>query len=558
MTPQTREDQYQHFIPRFILRRFQPGGIRKSRVERQREYARTRSDSESILVYELETQSLTLCPVGSVYGVRNLYQDVRSSLNINELEEKLSKLEGDAAKIVNDLHTALAEKRDFGLKRRALDRLRKFLFLMHYRNSTLSKTYFQEDHPQSRAARDWTEQYRLRHHLDSATDMWLHCLRYFLDTSHAQIALDASQMYEKFGLLAMTSGGPIPPEAEYYHAVAYQLQAGHYFLCVWEAADGEEFILGSNGFGLWEGVGPGTAVHRIFVISPRLTLVLRSGFLRDEVNQGHHIPTNSDLIDIKHTIPVATYQDGSHGLSIDPDALNSYRATSPAENDLFTFKITKLTSSQTLALNSVILLNVPPTGSITFTSKSSILRTCRLFQRSISGRIHAPNKFSPLIRCLSPSTRVVAATPAQPRIGLSLFEILLGIVTKDLEFRSDYDRAKAILVPLNASTSEFAEEHQHILSGVIQKYGTVLQSLPAFPISPSILTDSLPRTTSDCLFATLSAKLGFGAQTNILEKIQNQVVCIAFLEWVLNHGRSIRHLVEEDVRDMLLLSKSNK
>ncbi len=69
----------------------------------------------------------------------------------------------------------------------------------------------------------------------------------------------------------------VDPNMENYEALAYQLQAGASFLCIWEAHDTSEFILNSNGLGLWEGVVvSGDHVHHVFVASPRIAVVLRS------------------------------------------------------------------------------------------------------------------------------------------------------------------------------------------------------------------------------------------------------------------------------------------
>jgi len=76
---------------------------------------------------------------------------------VNEIEEKLAVLEKDASKVIADLHDALA-RGTFDLKRRSVDRLRKFLFVMHYRHSMLSDTYF-GDEP---CTREWRKKFPRR------------------------------------------------------------------------------------------------------------------------------------------------------------------------------------------------------------------------------------------------------------------------------------------------------------------------------------------------------------------------------------------------------------
>ncbi|KAG2059274.1 hypothetical protein BDR06DRAFT_720100 [Suillus hirtellus] len=126
--------QYQHVIPRFILRRFQLG-IPKSRKERDEEFERTHVDSECILYYDVATGSLDARPIGKVYSVLGIYQDVHNTGNINELEHKLAHLESQAASIIKNLHEALPWG-DLALKCSSLELLQKFLFLMHFRTKS--------------------------------------------------------------------------------------------------------------------------------------------------------------------------------------------------------------------------------------------------------------------------------------------------------------------------------------------------------------------------------------------------------------------------------------
>lgn len=63
-------------------------------------------------------------PIGKVYGVYSLYKDVSSVKDVNELEEKLSVLEANAAKILHDPHS-LPGRTEHALKRTDLERLRR-------------------------------------------------------------------------------------------------------------------------------------------------------------------------------------------------------------------------------------------------------------------------------------------------------------------------------------------------------------------------------------------------------------------------------------------------
>jgi hypothetical protein len=250
----------------------------KSKEERRREFRRTGVQPEYVHYYDIATGSLDIRPIGKVYGATNFYQDVRNNDDINELEHKLSLLEGQAASIITDLHKALPQG-TFTLKRRSLELLRKFMFIMHYRNISCSSVYFQADHPDNARARQWIESFMKAKDIQSAPEIWLHFLRYYLDTSHSDIMQDAAELIEKYGeegLQKMMAESHIPPDLEHFPAYTYHVHANSYFFSIWEAAEGKEFIITHNAFGLWEGLKGGCPdLHRIFVVSPRVAIILR-------------------------------------------------------------------------------------------------------------------------------------------------------------------------------------------------------------------------------------------------------------------------------------------
>ncbi|KAG2151024.1 uncharacterized protein EDB93DRAFT_1103257 [Suillus bovinus] len=384
----TTQYQYQHFIPRFILRRFQVGPV-KSKTERQNEFRRTGVDPEYVHYYDIATGSLDIRPIGMVYGVPNFYQDVRNTRNINALEEKLGDLERDAASIIMDLHNALPQG-TFTLKRRPLELLRKFLFIMHYRKVSCSDTYFQVDHPENAGGRQWIESFMKAKGIHSSAGVWLHFLRYYLDSSHSDIMQDAAKLVEKYGeegLQRMITESHIPPDLKHFPAYTYHTHANNYFFSIWEAAEGEEFILTHNGFGLWEGLADGYPdLHRIFVVSPRVALVLRNIILRPEmkayVKRGS---LASSFLNVNPAPPTPIYASGQYGTHI----------------------------GQTLEFNSVLLVNVTKTGSLTFLSKSNMLRTVRAF-RSLPANFFASRLLVPLIAQLSDTMDTEVSTLRPP------------------------------------------------------------------------------------------------------------------------------------------------
>ncbi|KAG0693445.1 hypothetical protein DFH29DRAFT_839086, partial [Suillus ampliporus] len=437
-SPQAPTYQYQHFIPRFILRRFQIGPVR-SKAERQKEFRLTGVDPEYVHYYDVATGGLDTRPIGKVYGVPNLYQDVHNIENVNELEAKLADLERQAASIIEDLHKALPQG-TFTLNRRSLELLRKFLFIMHYRNVSCASHYFQADHPENAQARQWIESFMKSKGIQSAIETWLYILRYYLDTSHSDIMRDAAELIDEYGeegLQKMMTESQIPPGLEHYPALAYRKQADNYFLSIWEAVEGEEFILTHNGFGLWEGLAGGFPdLHRIFVVSHRVAIVLRSALLRPELKSLVKPGTfRSSLLNANPAPPTPIYASGGNSIRGNFDSARSlvrYRSSQEGGNDSFVFKITKLTRPQTSALNSVVLINVNKTGSLTFLSREKMLRTARAFRSSpinfpasellvsLIARLTATMETE--VSALRPPLQSAAAVPDQDVDALSLVD----------------------------------------------------------------------------------------------------------------------------------------
>ncbi|KAG1887143.1 hypothetical protein F4604DRAFT_1951057 [Suillus subluteus] len=557
-SPNAPKPQYQHFIPRFILRRFQVGPV-KSKAERDRESRRTGVNPEYVHYYDIAAGSLDIRPIGKVYGVENFYQDVRNTDNINELEDKLADLEGHAAKIIADLHKALPQG-TFTLNRRSLELLRKFLFIMHYRNVSCSGIYFQADHPENVGAHQWIESFMKAKGIQSAAEIWLHFLRYYLDASHSDIMRDAAELVEKYGeegLQKMLFESDIPPDLEHFPAYTYHVHANSYFFSIWEAAEGEEFIVTHNAFGLWEGLGGGCrGLHRIFVVSPRIAIVLRHVQSRPEIiKPGAFV---SCLLDVNPAPPTPIYSRGEHGTYINHVNFQSamevarYRSSQEGEDDSFVFKITKLSQRQTLQLNFVVLINVTTKEcALTFLSRESMLHTARAFQ-SLPASLTASELFVPLITQLtntvekevsalrpplqSPAVVLDQDVDALTLVDVVLYVLLMQICTGSRQFETAYDRAHLVFrIMEKAKPTSFADE----ISLEVEKAFKVCKGSEdeiSFPESISFapLLSSISNESSSQLFQFMipcMSRLGavMSGGEGILEELQDEVAVVSFL-----------------------------
>jgi hypothetical protein len=136
--------QNHHFIPRFILRNFVPenqpparpaaeAGTTKRNKRRGRDFLVNKID--------LERCGLGQRPVSSEFSLVDLYRDTGFEEDPYHLEKKLSRLESQTSEIIRRACNLFSQGLDLEMDRIELDRLRKFLFLMKYRNSGIFDRY---------------------------------------------------------------------------------------------------------------------------------------------------------------------------------------------------------------------------------------------------------------------------------------------------------------------------------------------------------------------------------------------------------------------------------
>lgn len=136
--------QKQHFIPWFLLKRFAPADQPPARPAASSQTTARRRDL-LLNKIDLERSILTQRPVSMEFTLVDMYRDPGFDDNPYHLEEKLSKLEGEASEIINRAITTFAKSPVLELKRPEVDTLRKFLFLMKYRSRGFFERYNHDD-----------------------------------------------------------------------------------------------------------------------------------------------------------------------------------------------------------------------------------------------------------------------------------------------------------------------------------------------------------------------------------------------------------------------------
>ncbi|EGO21404.1 hypothetical protein SERLADRAFT_476558 [Serpula lacrymans var. lacrymans S7.9] len=423
---------------------------------------------------------------------------------------------------------------------------------MHYRKDALSTTYFQEDHPENACVRKWMESFRTRNDLQSSADVWLHVLRYYLDTPHWEIISHASKihkMYGKNGFLDLSTGCSVNPEAEHVHSLAYETQADR-----------------QNGFGLWEGSAAGSpGLHRLYVVSPQIAIILRSILLRPETleNRNHSVELSSALTDINQHPPTPSYRNGDKVLHYNNEAdFDRYRASKEAEEDTFAFQITMLTPSQTHAINAIILKNTRPTGYVTFISKDAMLNTTRKFCSHFFNFFRFP-KYELLLPHLtkfycSPLSRGHFTRDQYDELASVIFDnctdakiwsLLRSIVDEAFNFTSEYNKAYRMFLLCSTEspppTCIFAERYRQVISTSTGSMTGVFGPPPrTLRPQPSLkLVETLPQQESNALFKVMSNMLarlglvfektdGLSPDEAALDELLHKVVVVGILSWL--------------------------
>ena len=262
--------QYHHFIPRFILKNFavfkNPGKI-KTRSGGGRK--RSAPDPSRLNMLDLEKGTLTQNDVATTFGFIDMYRDMTpSATDPFNLERRLSQLESSAGQIVANVKRAHETGREHvQLKRAEKDLLRRFLFIMLYRNRTFAGRYEKSTEEYDANDRETMLAYMQERGFKTPKDVWFANIRAFLDID---LSPDWPEWYKKLDNQAY------PSDVRWFFK---NMQMSYLAFCTTETAT-DEFILTQNAYSVFEGPqsmnGAWTDYHIFAPISPALLMVTRS------------------------------------------------------------------------------------------------------------------------------------------------------------------------------------------------------------------------------------------------------------------------------------------
>ncbi|KAI5841959.1 hypothetical protein DFP73DRAFT_515875 [Morchella snyderi] len=556
------KSQYHHIIPRFILRKFVIEGQKKlnetskskNPEPNKRWKSATPGPSDHINCYHVSSGTFSISSIDTSYGVTDLYINIKNSDNVYEVEKKLSALESHAAQSISLLLKTVesrppgdlpsVEPQYFKIKRKYLNYLRKFMFIMHFRNDGPSAQHFNEHYPDNSIGAAWIRAFRKKHNLEPL-EMWLHVLKQFLDTPHMDLVDQGEKAIEQLGpggMGQLLRG--IDPDVQGVEMIAYCSEANNYFLAVWEAADGEEFIISNNSFGVWDSghVGSGFCkLHQFYVISPRIAIVLCRNWLRPDippVPEFELMYRNSMFWGAPHRSPRVT-KDGQI-VGHMPSVAESY------EEDNMNYEIVKLSTEFTHLVNAVIMGNIRiNTGTITFRTPAAMLRTLDAYSKNMNHDNH--HLYQPLVEQLlrmtgvnssafrvipnpNPTSRTYRLAPPPEAVMPDFWETNLALL--------DMIEAEG-----NTELSEAFKKHMKKL---------IEQAALKFPQTPGDINPKparLKRNMSDdkCAHVFAAAEKFMGYSDLEMLPVFRECTMIAFLRWLLAERRYMFELVEREL-----------
>ena len=283
-TRSPNSSQYHHFIPRFLLKNFavfkNPGKV----VPKKSKKTKSRAPRpQKLTVLDLESGKFEQGDVGHTFGIVDMYREFdKAGHDQQKLEKELSVLESAAGNIVAQVTKDYeAGKGKVQLIRKDKDILRRFLFIMMYRNSGFAQRFAKSREDYDSDDREHMLVYMDEKGFQSPRDVWFANIRAFLEVDLGKAA--PTPLKELTNELTKRA---YPMDAEWF---AMHIQA--FFLAICTPKDrGDEFILTQNAYSIYEGPtssGVWTDYHRFAPVSPKIMIVLRSLLLpHDGADEG--------------------------------------------------------------------------------------------------------------------------------------------------------------------------------------------------------------------------------------------------------------------------------
>ena len=383
-----KDMQYQHFIPRLILRGFAEDATHSNCGAAGIQKKKGRKDGllQTINTHDGKLGSSFL---SRHYGLTDMYRDTLAA-DEQEIEDKLARLETQAGNtIANARKSFLQPGATLNLTRAEKDTLRKFFFLMKYRNSSMHDRfnvatiddYISDD-------KDKMSKYMREKGFTSPRQVWLANLRAFLD-----VDMDHERKWH-----ATLRKHSYPDDAMLFILHAEQ---SYMAFCKPKSLD-DEFLLTDNVFGIFEGPnsvaynlatgdaerGLWTEWHNFAPISASLCVIFRSNYLPGGVTgtgmnrskiykmllDAHDKPDQATSI--LQDLPVRRC-DTSYASVQDNIVQFNAGYQGPSVSDRYQFECFELDATHMAKINSLFLEEAVAAQSITYKHRAAAARAIK-------------------------------------------------------------------------------------------------------------------------------------------------------------------------------------
>jgi Protein of unknown function (DUF4238) len=277
----SKTTEYHHFVPQFIFRRYSNyvkhpplTGLEKKQLDAKISKAKGKATA---FILDLKTTpgKIEQRKTNRIFGEQDMYRDfegkVDDKVDMFEIEKCFSSLEQRAAKIIDKIeHDHAQGHHSTQISRTDKDTLRRFLFIMLYRNRTIHGRF--DTSIDDYKADDYKEMrnYMRVKGFSSPKAVWLANIRAFLNV---RLGPD----FERWSKELMDNA--YPPDATWFRK--HLLQTFLSFCTTKD--DHDEFVLTENAYGIFEGPNghQGWLDWHVFApINPRFLIVMRQNILR--------------------------------------------------------------------------------------------------------------------------------------------------------------------------------------------------------------------------------------------------------------------------------------
>ncbi|KAI0165415.1 hypothetical protein GGR52DRAFT_558618 [Hypoxylon sp. FL1284] len=283
--------EYQHFVPQFILRNYahKYTGPKQQRGKKKAD----KMFRGELVVNNVNLASDPICieetKVKRILGIYDMYQDTSApTAQQRRIESMFGELESRASIIFRKITKAYdAKEQGVWVTRDERNAIRKFLFLLKYRNSTFHRRFYHDSEDGYEANdKEHVHEYMRENGFKRPVDVWFHNIKTIME-----LDMDPQGLWIRALL-----GKMYPADAMWFISHTQMM-----YMAICTPSDARaEFILTDNSYGIFEGPNTfkrdeetgeiaetgWTSFHEFAPLSPKLMVVLRSFMLPNPEEDG--------------------------------------------------------------------------------------------------------------------------------------------------------------------------------------------------------------------------------------------------------------------------------